>query len=227
MKNLQRIIYAMPDRILDRSGSIFYSAPAAFEGKREIYILGLNSGGDPAAQQENTIRKHYEEWAERTEAYSSYVDEIWEGSVAGAHGMQPRIRHLAKHLGIDLRLTPSSNVVFVRSATEAKLEAEKKELLDACWPVHQAVIDELGIRSIICLGKTAGWWVRERLGAHKELDSFQETNKRGWWSTAHLSPEGKVVCTLTHPGRVDWSNPDADPAAMVERVLRNDLRPQT
>ena len=219
MTNFENVVYDMPDEILNRSGSIFYSGPAAFEGQREIYILGLNPGGDPVAQQENTIRKHYKQWTTRTEPYSSYVDEVWEGSIAGAHGMQPRIQHLAKHLGINLRLTPSSNIVFVRSATEAKLKSEKQKLLDACWPVHQAVIDELSIRGIICLGKTAGWWVRERLSAHEELDSFQETNKRGWWSTAHRSPEGRVVCTLTHPGRVDWSNPDADPGPMIVRAL--------
>ena len=219
MNKFDEVVSSIPDEILDRSGSIFYSAPPAFEGQRKVYILGLNPGGDPLAQRDNTIRKHYEEWAKRTDPYSSYVDEIWEGSVAGAHGMQPRIRHLANHLGIDLRFTPSSNVVFVRSATESKLESEKERLLDACWPVHQAVIDDLGIRAIICLGKTAGQWVRERLGAHNETDSYQETNARGWRSASHRSPAGVAVCTLTHPGRVDWTNPDADPSPLVLRVL--------
>lgn len=219
MNKFGAVVSSIPDAILDRSGSIFYSAPSAFEGKRDVYILGLNPGGDPLAQRNNTIRRHYEEWAKRTEPYSSYVDEIWEGSVAGAHGMQPRIQHLAKQLGIDLQFTPSSNVVFVRSATEAKLESEKERLLDACWPVHQAVIDQLGVRGIICLGKTAGWWVRERLDAHEEIDSFREANQRGWQSTAHRSPAGQVVCTLTHPGRVDWRNPAADPCSMIKRAL--------
>lgn len=222
MNEFDDVVSSIPDEILDRSGSIFYSAPPAFEGQRDVYILGLNPGGDPLAQRENTIRKHYEEWAKRTDPYSSYVDEIWEGSVPGAHGMQPRIRHLANYLGIDLRLTPSSNVVFVRSATEAKLESEKERLLDACWPVHQAVIDKLGTRAIICLGKTAGRWVRERLGAHDETHAFQETNARGWRSASHRSSAGVVVCTLTHPGRVDWTNPDADPSPMVLRALGNE-----
>ena len=219
MNKFDNVVYSIPEEILDRSGSIFYSAPPAFEGQRDVYILGVNPGGDPLAQRENTIRKNYEEWTKRFDPYSSYVDEVWEGSVAGAHGMQPRIRHLANHLGIDLRFTPSSNVVFVRSATEAKLASEKEGLLDACWPVHQAVIDTLGTRAIICLGKTAGQWVRERLGAHDETDSYQETNARGWRSASHRSSAGVVVCTLTHPGRVDWTNPDADPSPMVLRAL--------
>jgi hypothetical protein len=220
MKNIADIVYSMPADVLDASGAIFYSAPPAFDGHRPIYVLGLNPGGNPEMQAENTVRRNFENWEGQTEPYSSYVDEIWEGTVAGAHGMQPRIQHLADVLGIDLRLTPASNVVFVRSATEAKLEANKSELLDACWPVHEAVIESLGSRVVICLGSTAGRWVRERLDAKHECDKFTEINLRRWKSVAHQSPDGIFVCTLTHPGRVNWQNPDADPAPMVKRVLK-------
>jgi hypothetical protein len=220
MKNIADIVYSMPADVIDASGAVFYSSPPAFDGHRPIYILGLNPGGNPEIQAENTVRRNFENWERQTEPYSSYVDEVWEGTVAGAHGMQPRIQHLADVLGIDLRLTPASNVVFVRSATEAKLEANKSELLDACWPVHEAVIESLGCRVVICLGSTAGRWVRERLDAKHECDKFTETNLRRWTSVAHQSPDGMFVCTLTHPGRVDWQNPDADPAPMVKRVLK-------
>lgn len=220
MKNIAGAVSSMPVDVLDASGAVFYSAPPAFDGYRPIYILGLNPGGDPKMQAENTVRRHFEHWEGQTEPYSSYVDEIWEGTVAGRHGMQPRIRHLADALNIDLRRTPASNVVFVRSATEAKLEAKWSELLDACWPVHKAVIESLGSRVIICLGSTAGRCVRERLKANDECDKFSETNQRRWTSVAHQSSDGIFVCTLTHPGRVDWQNPDADPAPMVKRVLR-------
>lgn len=219
MKNTVDAVLSMPGEILDASGTVFYSAPPAFDGHKPVYILGLNPGGNPQVQAENTVRRSYEKWERQTEPYSSYVDEAWEGSAAGTHGMQPRIRHLAEALGIDLRLTPASNVVFVRSATEAKLEANKNELLDACWPVHEAVIESLGCRVIICLGGTAGRWVRDRVGADEECDTFRETNRRGWTSVAHRSSDEILVCTLTHPGRVDWQNPNADPAPMVKRVF--------
>ncbi|MEE4540184.1 MAG: hypothetical protein V2J51_17035 [Erythrobacter sp.] len=220
MKNIADAVSAMPSEVLDASGAVFYSAPPAFDGRRPIYILGLNPGGDPLAQAENTVRRQFENWQGQTKPYSSYVDEVWGGTTAGTHGMQPRIRHLAEALDIDLRLTPASNVVFVRSATEAKLEADKTELLDACWPVHEAVIESLGSRVIICLGGTAGRWVRERVEAHKQIDCFKETNGRGWTSVAHRSANGVFVCSLTHPGRVDWRNPDADPSPMVNRVVK-------
>jgi len=220
VKNISNAVCGMPTAVLNASGAVFYSAPPAFDQPRPIYILGLNPGGSPEVQAVNTVSRNFENWERQTVPYSSYVDEEWEGTVAGGHGMQPRIRHLADALGIDLRFTPASNVVFVRSATEAKLEANKSELLDACWPVHEAVIKSLGCRVIICLGKTAGQWVRERLGANDDCDKFIETNSRRWTSVAHQSPDGIFVCTLTHPGRVDWKNPNADPAPMVKRVLK-------
>lgn len=220
MKMITEAVSAMPKEVLDTSGAVFYSAPPAFDGCRPVYILGLNPGGDPATQAENTVRRNFQSWAEQVEPYSAYIDEIWGGSVAGEHGMQPRIRHMANALAIDLRHTPASNVVFVRSATEEKLQAKKRDLLGACWPVHRAVIESLSSRVIICLGSTAGRWVRECMGAHEQFDSFKETNDRGWTSTAHRSSVGTFVCTLTHPGRVDWRNPDADPAPMVKRVMK-------
>lgn len=220
MKNIVDAVSNMPTDVLDASGAVFYSAPPAFDGRQPIYTLGLNPGGNPELQAENTVRRNFENWEGQTHPYSSYVDEVWNGVVPGAHGMQPRIRHLADALGIDLRLTPASNVVFVRSATEAKLEANKSELLEACWPVHEAVIESLACRVIICLGNTAGQWVRERLCANDECDKFSETNRRRWTSVAHQSPDGLFVCTLTHPGRAGWENPNADPAPMVKRVLK-------
>ena len=36
-------------------------------------------------------------------------------------GMQPRVLHMLASLGLDARAVPASNVVFVRSSTEAKL----------------------------------------------------------------------------------------------------------
>lgn len=122
-------------------------------------------------------------------------------------------------LGIDLRQTPSSNVLFVRSQNEAALTNEKLHLLQHCWAIHDAVIDALNIDTILCLGGTSGRWVREALAAHQTIDAYAERNARGWKSDAHLAQDGRVVITVTHPGRADWRNPDADPTPMVARVL--------
>jgi len=133
--------------------------------------------------------------------------------------MQPRVLHLLRGLDLNPQKVPASNVVFVRSSNELALAAEKASLLASCWPVHQAVIDALDVRAVICFGGTTGRWVRERLGANDKFDQFVETNARGWTSEAHRCPDGRVAVTVTHPGRADWRNPAADPTALVKRSI--------
>jgi hypothetical protein len=119
----------------------------------------------------------------------------------------------------DPREVPASNVVFVRSTDEAALAAEKAALLEQCWPVHAAVIDALGVSTILCLGGTAGRWVRTLLGANELAGRFTERNARGWANEAHVGASGVCVVTLTHPGRADWRNPAADPTPLVREML--------
>lgn len=204
---------------LNRSGSLFYSGPSAFVGHRDLYILGLNPGGSPVSQAHETVARDLENWKARTTPWSAYIDDSWLGRPPGKHGMQPRMRHVFDQLGVELREVPASNVVFVRSATEAALGAEKTVLLQQCWPVHDAVIHALGVRTILCLGATAGRWAREAIGASELIDRFVEQNGRGWTSEAHIAPDGRAIVTVTHPGRADWRNPSADPTPLIRAVL--------
>lgn len=113
----------------DRSGSIFYSGQLAFSSPCTIYILGLNPGGSPQLQAQETIGRDLMEWSQRPKSWSRYVDEAWRGRQPGTHGMQPRIRHMFDGLGLDLRQIPASNVVFVRTNSEADLRLEANDLL--------------------------------------------------------------------------------------------------
>lgn len=224
MSNAQPIsilsaVEQLPPSIMCRSGSLFYSGPSAFQGESPLYVLGLNPGGSPVAQVTETVERDLADWRALTSPWSAYLDESWQRKPAGTHGMQPRMRHMFDRLGLDLREIPASNVVFVRSANEAALANEKATLLSQCWPAHAAVIRDLGIRTILCLGTTAGRWTREAIGAHALIDRFQETNGRGWSSEAHIAADGRAVVTVTHPGRADWRNPAADPTPLVKAVL--------
>lgn len=209
----------LPDHLLSRSGSVFYTGKEAFEGQRPLYLLGLNPGGDPQAQLLNTVAKQIQDFRQRSQPWSAYADESWEGARPGTWGMQPRVLHMLQQLGLDPREVPTSNVVFVRTRDEAALKQEKNELLNACWPVHQAVIDSLKVRAIVCFGGTAGRWARDKIGANQLFDSFKETNARGWTSEAHRASDGRLVVTVTHPGRADWRNPAADPTPLIRRAL--------
>jgi hypothetical protein len=122
-------------------------------------------------------------------------------------------------LGLEPYKMPASNVVFARSSSEAALSREKARLLSLCWPVHRAVIEKLGASTILCLGVTTGRWVRDYLGANALAGRFVEHNARGWTSEAHFGLTGVCVITVTHPGRVDWRNPAADPTPLVKEML--------
>lgn len=212
----------LPQSILGRSGSVFYSGWQSLQKPSALYLIGLNPGGNPVEQSQNTVARHIAEFRERTQPWSAYVDERWESAKPGAWGMQPRIQHLFRSLDADVdpRLVPASNVVFVRTRNEADLKTQKRELMNACWPVHKAVIEALETRVVLCLGKTSGLWVRERLEAHKEIDKLTECNRRRWSSYSHEAADGRIVVTLTHPSRADWRNPAADPSPLIKRALQ-------
>jgi hypothetical protein len=210
---------AIGPTILSRSGSVFYSGRAAFSRPSSVYLLGLNPGGDPIAQSAETVAADILQFRTQPARWSAYADESWQGAAPGTWGMQPRVLHMLRGLGLDPREVPASNVVFVRSSNEVALRLEKAELLASCWPVHQAVIETLDVRAVICFGGTAGRWVREKLGADTKFDQFMETNARGWTSEAHRAQNGHTVVTVTHPGRADWRNPAADPTSLVKRSI--------
>lgn len=203
----------------DLPGGVFYSSPSAFSRPSKLYLLGLNPGGSAEPNTEATIGKSLANWRQCAADWCAYTSESWEGAPEGEYGIQPRIRALFDQLATNLADVPASNVVFVRSSVEAKLE-RKAEMLERCWPVHEAVIRDLGVTTVLCLGKTAGRWVRSRLGAHQLDDHFEENyDKRHYRSEAHLSPAGIAVLTLAHPCRSNWCDERADPSPLVQRVL--------
>lgn len=206
-------------RIRHRSGSVLYSGRAAFSRPSSLYILGLNPGGSPVDHTDETIQRDITSYASAKEVWSRYADDSWRGRLPGTYGMQPRVLHLLSSLGLDPRMVPASNIVFVRTANEAALGAEKQSLLSICWPVHHAVIHHLGVTTLLCFGGTAGSWARKALDAHELVDTFVERNARRWTSSAHVNESGICVITVTHPGRANWRNPAVDPTPLVRRML--------
>lgn len=217
---IERLIDLVPKAMRMRSGTVFYSGRAAYAASVPLYLLGLNPGGDPVAQATETIGASLEEARKRREDHwSAYADECWRGRPAGTATMQPRVLHLLKSVGLDPRRVPASNVVFVRSARESALAAEKSALLAACWPLHEEVLRALRVRVVACMGGTAGRWVREMTGAHLLIDRWTERNARCWTSEAHANSTGLQVLTLTHPSVAAWNTSSADPSPLVRAAL--------
>ncbi len=211
----------VPRSLMHKSGKVFYSGRSAFEQPSEIYILGLNPGGDAQDQASETVSWHTERVLETEQHnWSAYRDESWGGALPGTHRMQRRMLYLFRRLDLDAGNVPASNVAFLRSSREDKLEGDVQELASQCWPFHESVIEKLGVRVIVCLHGTATNWVCNQVGAHRQVDEFIERNGRRWGSRTFISPEGLTVVGLTYPGIADWTTRATDPTHLVVRALR-------
>jgi hypothetical protein len=133
--------------------------------------------------------------------------------------MQMRVLHLLHRLHLEPTRTPASNLVFVRSARATGLEDRLFDLEELCWPFHQNVIEQLGVRVVLCFGKDCGQIVCEKLQAKVPVDQFVEANNRRWSTTAFTNSGKLAVVVATHPSIADWTSPATDPSPLVERVI--------
>lgn len=210
----------IPENLLDRSGAVFYSGRKAFTSPRSLYILGLNPGGDPNLRTDDSIRRHTNEiLEERPDDWSEYRDAKWNGKNPGTHGMQPRVVHLLERMNIDPSIVPASNIAFVRSSREQKFDGDLIAIAEQCWPLHTSVIENLGIKIVLCFGRTAAKWVRGKINATEKVSEFKEQNKRKWKSAIYKNKNGIYVADLTHPSIADWTVPETDPTPMVSSIV--------
>jgi hypothetical protein len=218
---LDEFVELIPQCLLQKSGAVFYSGRKAFSNPSPLYILGLNPGGSPKAQAGGTVAKHTDEVLKsKPEYWSEYQDEIWRGNSAGTSGMQPRVLYLLHQVKLDPRNVPASNVIFERSAREKDINNRFRELVEVCWPFHQAVIERLGVRVVLCFGKSSGLWVCKKLEANKLVDQFVENNNRHWTSASYTNSNGIAVVVATHPSVADWTNSASDPSHLVKKMLQ-------
>jgi hypothetical protein len=216
----ERFAALIPDLLRQESGKVFYSGRSAFAKPTDLYVLGANPGGDPVNYQSETIGHHTQQVLEEMpENWSAYRDEVWEGAPPGTWGMAPRVLHLFRGLGLQPDLVPASNLVFVRSRRQEHMKERQVALAEMCWPFHACVIEVLRPRVVLCLGRTAGEFVRQRLGAQQIIDEFVERNHRHWKSLTFASSGGPRVVVATHPSIADWSASASDPSALVARAL--------
>ncbi|KRA32509.1 hypothetical protein ASD81_13210 [Nocardioides sp. Root614] len=219
---VDKILGMVPPDLLGASGSLLYSGRDAFSGSSPLYLMGINPGGDPDELVQSSIHSDTD-WMlrDRPANWSRYRDESWgPGAAPGTWKMQPRVLHLLNRLGLDPGEVPSSNLIFVRSRREADLARDHMtSMAEACWPFHQAVIERLGVRVVVCFGGTVSGFVRGKLGANQETDRFVEVNKRNWTSRTFRAPSGLTVVQATHPSIADWCNPNTDVSDLVARAL--------
>jgi uracil-DNA glycosylase family 4 len=212
----------LPISLMNVSGSAFYSGRNAFIGQKNLYILGLNPGGSPIEQKEETLSWHTSKVLKNSNPnWSEYKDESWNGHYPGTYGLQPRVLHMLSVLGLSPYDVPASNICFVRSNREETISQELNSYAEMCWPFHQKVIQNLRIKVILCFGKRAGDFVRYKLKANRVIDEFVEVNARKWRSQAFKSTDNLIVITATHPSIADWTRPETDPSGLVKKFVES------
>ena len=204
----------IPDHLLDKPGRVFYSGRRAFESPSDLYILGLNSGGDPNVDIES-IREH-------TDAVFSDSGAGWSRYVEGSKPFHRRMRHLFQVLDRCPNEVPASNLLFLRSKRFKDIPKHtRNSLITECWSFHKAVIDTLKVRVVVCLGKDSGEEIGKILRAgSNSVDCFtEEYESRNTQSFTYRNDNGLSVVQLTHPSYADWTSPAADPTKLVQRAL--------
>lgn len=219
---IERLVSTIPAEVRRQSGQALYAGRAAFSRQGPLYILGANPGGTGTQYPDLTVGDQIDEvLCERPDRWSAYEEQSRRGSGKG-QGLRRGILHLLGELGLDPKDTPASNVCFARSRQPN--DVDFKRCAQACWPFHQAVIELVRPSLVVCLGRDAGQFVCRKLDACKEVGRFVERNRRGWKSLVFENDARIRVAQLTHPARVDWTNADADPAAMVRHALSQHSR---
>ena len=199
----------IPPEIRDVSGVLLNSGREAFTGCSGVYLLGSNPGGDPAVETETVADQARRALEGEDSNWSSFRDDSWQNGTRkpGTVPMQRSVLHLLKQPGLDPGAVPASNMVFVRSRREGDIPGDQmRTLAKACWPFHEAMIEQLGVRVIVCFGGKTSEFVCDKLAAHVETDRFVEANRRRWTSRTYLSPHGISVVDARHPSVASrWS----------------------
>jgi hypothetical protein len=220
LASIEHFAALIPSSLSAESGKVFYSGRAAFSAPAPLYILGVNPGGAPENYTAETVRNHTDQvLTTLPDDWSAYRDEVWENAKPGTYGMAPRVLHLFSKLRLQPGHVPASNLHFVRSRREEHIKDRQSALADLCWPFHAAVIAALQPRAVLCLGATAGNYVRQKLGANRLVSTFVEQNNRRWKSQVFSGPAGPKVVIATHPSIADWTSPPTDPSSLMRQAL--------
>lgn len=225
--SLETFARLVPESLLDCSGEVFYSGRAAFSSYRPVYLLGYNPGSDAAVDRApgdelNTIRSSIEKaCAWNDDRFSLYYQEWEKGR---SQTMQMGIKRFFADTGLCPGLTPSSNCFFVRSPVIGSIPtATRRRHEDACWPFHEAVIEQLRVKAILCMGGDAYDTVRRRFTITKQVDELPDSWHPPRMHRAVATESGMLIFKLTHPSRGHWQFERNNPAPLVRRVLG--LRP--
>lgn len=217
---IEELVKTIPQSMLSCPGKALGSGRRAFDSPAEIYILDYHPGSNPEQFPETVDEQINRVLNQEPEDWSAYRDESWQGQPEGSRPQQRRVAYLCDSLGLNPGIIPAAQLIFRRwDAASTPAADVERQWAEECWPFHQAVIDRIGVRVVVCLGQYPGNWARRKLGvASDPIAEFKESNHRGWESNVWQAGDRYIV-SLTHPVRANWINPSADPTPLVRRAL--------
>lgn len=197
--------------IWDHPGVIAYSGLRSWTEPSDFYFVGINPGGTG----ERTLGEDLDAIDKLSQDYSAYETNDW-----GNPNLQAQFRHLVSQFPRGLYGTPCSNGVFIASRQEHNLPNHQC-LLTKCWPFHKAVIEQLQVKSVICLGVQTGAFFIEQLGAPELKATLPVVGGKPATHEVHSVRDGLLVFTLIYPSRGhEWVKDDRPtPADPTEWML--------
>ena len=221
---IEKFAEHIPPELNEHSGAVFYSGRDAFSGLKDLYVLGLNPGGNPVERYDETIGWHTDiVLHDKPDRWSEYSCERWlvRGRYykPGEGGIQPSVVHLIQKLGYDPREVPASNVVFTRTQDEASLN-NKYLLANTCWQFHREVIGHLKPKLILCMGRGAEDILKNKTNAVTKGRSLTRRHRGGGYLVEIFrNQRGCKLVSVAHPGRIKWSKAEiADISGVVGQI---------
>jgi len=155
-------------------GSILYSGNETL-AKGDYYFLGDKPGGNTNLSV--SIDTVMDQLKRTDTSFNEYFQGIWKKrnqapSPPGGAILQLRIKILFSRLGINLRKTCSSNLIFVRSPVLNELHINKDIAEERCWEIHKIMLSIVQPKIIIVFGDNAGDFIISKMKIDEESEPY-------------------------------------------------------
>lgn len=164
----------------EEPGSILYSGNETLvEG--DFYFLGDNPGGNTNLSVADDTVMNQLKRADQT--FNEYFQGIWKKrnqspSPPGMATLQLRIKLLFSRLGINLRKTCSSNLIFVRSPVLSELHLNEKMAQERCWEIHQIMLSIVKPKIVIVFGDSSRDFIISKMRIIEESEQYSLPSRK-------------------------------------------------
>lgn len=201
--------------ILIDHGEVIYSSHETLK-KGDIYLLGLNPGGDGFI----SIEEHID--AMLTNTKNAYVDAPWPNGQkkwsVGENPLQKRVNWLLSNLGYEIRDVCASNLIFKTTQNSGDLCFG---LAGLCWPFHELVLDIVQPKIILTFGNSKESAYSFLRALYKGSEIAPQPSGHGNWLCkafkTQINNKDVLVVGLPH---MSYYNPIGK-VDLIEWLLRN------